>query len=144
MAADNTNTAQYSNALAPCSNNGLVAIWSTLTKAEAFEANDTLTMCKIPQGMKVVAYFFHIDKKVGDSGAVTIGTMSDSTAIDADSIQSTIAATAAAFSAGPSLLPISYGAEANGRVVVTITGLGANPTTDATIRLCVICSPLTV
>lgn len=144
MAADNTNTSQYSNALAPCSSNGVIAIWSSLTKVEAFEANDTLTMCKLPAGYKVVGYSFHIDKKVGDSGAVTIGTMSDSTAIDADSIQSTITCTAAAFSTGPALTPTSYGAEANARVVITITGLGANPTTDATIRLCVFATPFAV
>ena len=144
MTADNTNTSYYTNALAPCSNNGLIAVWSSLTKSEAFESSDTLTMCKIPQGYRVVGYFVSIDKKIGDSGAITIGTMSDSTAIDADSVAGTIAMTAAAISAGPALLPIDYKAEANARVVITITGLGANPTSDATIRLCAICSPFTV
>lgn len=145
MAADNTNTSQYTNAAAPCSNNGLVAIWSSLTKTEAFEANDTLTMCKIPQGYKVVAFAVHFDKKIGDATSTfKIGTMSDSTALDDDSLIGATAATAATYVQGPALLPISYGAEANARVVLTIAAVGANASTDATVRLCVICSPYTV
>lgn len=142
MVADNTNTTQYSNALAPCSSNGMICVWSSLTKAEAFEANDTLTMCKIPPGYKVIAYVVEIDKKIGDSGAIKIGTQSASVALDDDSIATTIAMTAAAKVAGPALTPTSYSEESS--VVITITGLGANPTTDATIRLVVWASPFAV
>jgi hypothetical protein len=143
MGADNTNSTQYSNTLAPCSNNGTICIWSSVTDASP-EANDTLTMCKIPAGYRVVAYALSASAKIGDSGAVTIGTY-DGTTLDADSIATTIAITAATTSAGPSLTPANtVFTTANGYVLITVTGVGANPTTDTVIRLVVWCTPFSV
>lgn len=143
MAADNTNAAAYSNALAPCSNNGMIAIYSTLTKAEAFEANDTLTMCKVPAGYKVVAFAVHFDKKIGDATSTfKIGTQSASVTLDDDSLIGATAAAAAVYVVGPALTPTEYTTESS--VVITIAAVGANASTDATVRLVVWATPFAV
>lgn len=133
MAAENTVSTQYSNAVAPCSNNNDRVVWCQGAIASP-EANDTIKMCKIPQGYRVVAVDYSTSAKIGDSGTFQLG-VSDGTVSDADAISGNVTATAAVASAhlmvaDPTLTaPGGTNAFTGDRYVyLTANGVGANPT----------------
>jgi hypothetical protein len=136
MGADHSVSTQYSNALAPTSNNGCLTIWCKGSFASP-EANDTIKMCKLPAGYRVVEFTVVASAKVGDSGEIKIG-HSDGTTTDDDSISGAIVVTAAVAAtikvvADPSLSAVTNNSN---YVLVTATGVGANPTAcDITLVL---------
>lgn len=134
-----SSTTAYSNTLAPCGNDGVIAIPFLITVSGAVANADTVNLCKIPVGYKVSLLNINTDKAIGSgTGTLKVG-FNDGTTNDDDLCLVSTAATAAVAKTVPPAVADTY-AVAEATIFLT-AGLASGASSDITYSGCVIATP---